>query len=81
MPMNRDWAEVAASSSGQASVSSSAHPFQALTRKHGVRCEMGRAIQMEANVKAMANVIGPSTIVAASKMYGRTVFFHKFFRS
>ena len=77
MPMNREWAGVAARHSGQASVSSSTHSFEALTRKHGVRCEMGRAIQMEAYVKAMANVVGPSTIDAASKMYGRAVFFLK----
>ena len=77
MPMDREWAGVAASRSGQASVSSSTHPFKALTRKHGVRWEMGRAIQMEAYVKAMANVVGPSTTVAASKMYGMAVFFLK----
>ena len=72
MPMNREWAGVAASRSGQASVSSSTHPFNALTRKHGVRCEMGQAIQMEAYVKAMADVVGPSTIVAASKIWWKS---------
>ena len=75
--MNREWAGVAANSSSQASVCSSAHPFKALTRKHGVRCEKGRVIQLEEYVKAMANVVGQSTTVAASKMYGRAVFFLK----
>ncbi|MGH0114783.1 UNVERIFIED_CONTAM: hypothetical protein FKN15_049657 [Acipenser sinensis] len=65
----KKWAQVAA---GEA-----AAPFKNMTRRHGVRCLIRDTLSIEAMVKAMAKVVGPSTIVAASKMYGKAVFFLK----
>ncbi|CAM4578590.1 unnamed protein product, partial [Caretta caretta] len=51
-------------------------PFPALTRKHGVRCLLVPASpHVETYVQALAKVVGPTAIVAASKMYGKVVFF------
>ncbi|CAM5133438.1 unnamed protein product [Eretmochelys imbricata] len=51
-------------------------PFLTMTRKHGVRCLLVPASpHMETYVQALARVVGPSAIVAASKMYGKVVFF------
>ncbi|CAM5127743.1 unnamed protein product [Eretmochelys imbricata] len=47
-----------------------------MTRKHGVRCLLVPASpHVETYVRAMARVVGPMAIVAASKMYGKVVFF------
>ncbi|CAM4569976.1 unnamed protein product [Caretta caretta] len=47
-----------------------------MTRKHGVRCLLVPASpHVETYVQALARVVGPTAIVAASKMYGRVVFF------
>ncbi|CAM5166173.1 unnamed protein product [Eretmochelys imbricata] len=51
-------------------------PFPSLTRRHGVRCLLVSASpHVETYVWALARVIGPTAIVAASKMYGKVVFF------
>ncbi|MGH0124199.1 UNVERIFIED_CONTAM: hypothetical protein FKN15_054122 [Acipenser sinensis] len=65
----KKWAKVAA---GEA-----AAPFKNITRRHGVRCLLKDSLSIEGFVKAMAKVVGPSAIVAASKMYGKAVFFLK----
>ena len=52
-------------------------PFSLLTRQLGVKCYAHPDMSIEACAKAMAGVVGPSAIVAASKMYGRAVFFLK----
>ena len=67
------WAKVSATTSG-AGVNSTVHPFQSLTRKHGVRCELGQTTQIEVYVSGLANVFGSSAAVAASEMCGRAVF-------
>ncbi|CAM5175447.1 unnamed protein product [Eretmochelys imbricata] len=47
-----------------------------MTRKHGVRCLLVPASpHVETYVRALARVVGRSAIVAASKMYGKVVFF------
>ncbi|XP_067419401.1 proline-rich protein 36-like [Emydura macquarii macquarii] len=85
-PLPRAYAQVAAprpaaaSSSAPAasssSISSGRGPFSTLTRKHGVRCLLVPASpHVETYVRALARVVGPSAIVAASKMYGKVVFF------
>ncbi|CAM5123046.1 unnamed protein product [Eretmochelys imbricata] len=49
-------------------------PFPTMTRKHGVRCLLVLASpHVETYVWALA--VGPSAIVAASKMYGKVIFF------
>ncbi|CAM4675717.1 unnamed protein product [Lepidochelys olivacea] len=59
-----------------AAITSSRGPLPALTRKHGVRCLLVPASpHVEAYVQALAKVVGPMAIVAASKMYGKVVFF------
>ncbi|CAM5091993.1 unnamed protein product, partial [Eretmochelys imbricata] len=59
-----------------AAITSNRGPFPALTRKHGVRCLLVPASpHVEAYVQALANVVGPMAIVAASKMYGKVVLF------
>ncbi|CAM4687987.1 unnamed protein product [Lepidochelys olivacea] len=59
-----------------AAITSSRGPFPALTRKHGVRCLLVPASpHVEAYVQALAKVVGPMAIVAASKMYGKVVLF------
>ncbi|CAM4571277.1 unnamed protein product, partial [Lepidochelys olivacea] len=51
-------------------------PFPTLTRKHGVRCLLVPASpHVETYMWALARVVGPTAIVAASKMYGKVVFF------
>ncbi|CAM4711854.1 unnamed protein product [Lepidochelys kempii] len=51
-------------------------PFPTMTRKHGVRCLLVPASHhVETYVQALARVVGPMAIVAASKMYGKVVFF------
>ncbi|XP_064410214.1 P2Y purinoceptor 3-like [Latimeria chalumnae] len=49
-------------------------PLTALTRRHGVKCFLHESLTVEAYVKAMAKVVGPSHMMAASKMYGKAVF-------
>ncbi|CAM5102266.1 unnamed protein product [Eretmochelys imbricata] len=47
-----------------------------MTRKHGVRCLLvPTSPHVETYVQALARVVGPTAIVAASKMYGKVVFF------
>ncbi|CAM5176848.1 unnamed protein product [Eretmochelys imbricata] len=47
-----------------------------MTRKHSVRCLLvPTSPHVETYVWALARVVGPSAIVAASKMYGKVVFF------
>ncbi|CAM4550976.1 unnamed protein product, partial [Lepidochelys olivacea] len=59
-----------------AAITSSRGPLPALTRKHGVRCLLVPASpHVEAYVQALAKVVGPMAIVAASKMYGKVVLF------
>ncbi|CAM5080512.1 unnamed protein product [Natator depressus] len=59
-----------------ATITSSWGPFPTLTRKHGVRCLLVPASpHVEAYLQALAKVVGPTAIVAASKMYGKVVFF------
>ncbi|KAG6930472.1 hypothetical protein G0U57_003620, partial [Chelydra serpentina] len=51
-------------------------PFPTLTRRHGVRCLLVPASpHVEPYVRALAREVGPTAIVAASKMYGKVVFF------
>ncbi|CAM4598723.1 unnamed protein product, partial [Lepidochelys olivacea] len=51
-------------------------PFLTMRRKHDVRCLLVPASpHVETYVQALARVVGPSAIVAASKMYGKVVFF------
>ncbi|CAM4566007.1 unnamed protein product [Caretta caretta] len=51
-------------------------PFPNMTRKHGVRCLLVPASpHVETYVRALARVVGPTAIAAASKMYGKVVFF------
>ncbi|CAM4646979.1 unnamed protein product, partial [Caretta caretta] len=51
-------------------------PFPTMTRKHGVRCLLVPASpHVETYVRALVRVVGPTAIVAASKMYGKVVFF------
>ncbi|CAM5096018.1 unnamed protein product [Natator depressus] len=46
-----------------------------MTRKHGVRCLLVPASpHVEKYVQALARVVGPTAIVAASKMYWKVVF-------
>ncbi|MGH0131506.1 UNVERIFIED_CONTAM: hypothetical protein FKN15_060135 [Acipenser sinensis] len=65
----KEWAKAAASKA--------APPFKNITRRHGVRCLLRDSLSIEGFVKAMAKAVGPSAIVAASKMYGKAVFFLK----
>ncbi|CAM4355485.1 unnamed protein product [Caretta caretta] len=59
-----------------ATINSGRGPFPTMTGKHGVRCLLVPASpHMETYVRALAKVVGPSAIVAASKMYGKVVFF------
>ncbi|CAM4661987.1 unnamed protein product [Lepidochelys olivacea] len=59
-----------------ATINSSRGPFPTMTRKHGVRCLLVPASpHVETYVQALARVVGPTAIVAASKMYGKVVFF------
>ncbi|CAM4460238.1 unnamed protein product [Lepidochelys kempii] len=47
-----------------------------MTRKHGVRCLLVPASpHVETYVQALARVVGPTAIVAASKMYEKVIFF------
>ncbi|CAM4620225.1 unnamed protein product, partial [Lepidochelys olivacea] len=49
-------------------------PFPTMTRKHGVRCLLVPASpHVEPYVRALVRVVGPTAIVAASKMYGKVV--------
>jgi len=52
-------------------------PFRLITKQLGVKCYAHPDMSIEACVRAMAGVVGPSAIVAASKMYGKAVFFLK----
>ncbi|XP_065262702.1 nascent polypeptide-associated complex subunit alpha, muscle-specific form-like [Emys orbicularis] len=57
-------------------VSGGLGPFPSLTRRHGVCCHLVPASpHIETYVRALARVVGPTAIVAASKMYGKAVFF------
>ncbi|CAM4603351.1 unnamed protein product [Caretta caretta] len=59
-----------------ATINSGRGPFPTMTRKHGVQCLLVPASShVETYVQALARVVGPSAIVAASKMYGKVVFF------
>ncbi|CAM5083374.1 unnamed protein product, partial [Natator depressus] len=59
-----------------ATIYSGRGPFSTMTRKHGVRCLLVPASpHVETYVRALARVVGPTAIVAASKMYGKVVFF------
>ncbi|CAM4633548.1 unnamed protein product [Caretta caretta] len=58
------------------SISGGRGPFPTLTRKHGVCCLLVPASShVETYVRALMRVVGPTAIVAASKMYGKVVFF------
>ncbi|CAM5170792.1 unnamed protein product [Natator depressus] len=83
-PRTYPWAAVApppaASSSlpptASATINSGWGPFPTMTRKHGIRCLLvPTSPHVETYVRALARVVGPSAIVAASKMYGKVVFF------
>ncbi|KAG6940218.1 hypothetical protein G0U57_018721, partial [Chelydra serpentina] len=85
-PAPRAYAQVAATpppaatSSNPPTASATIHsgrgPFPTLTRRHGVRCLLVPASpHVETYVRALARVVGPTAIVAASKMYGKVVFF------
>jgi len=52
-------------------------PFRLLNKQLGVKCYTHPDMSIEACVRSMAGVVGPSVIVAASKMYGKAVFFLK----
>ncbi|CAM5085620.1 unnamed protein product [Eretmochelys imbricata] len=59
-----------------ATINSGRGPFPTMTRKHGVRCLLLSASpHVETYVRALARVVGPLAIVAASKMYGKVIFF------
>ncbi|CAM4549333.1 unnamed protein product [Lepidochelys kempii] len=59
-----------------ATTTSGRGPFPTLTRRHGVRCLLVPASpHVETYVQALAKVVGPTAIVAASKMYRKVVFF------
>ncbi|CAM5123082.1 unnamed protein product [Eretmochelys imbricata] len=59
-----------------ATITSGRGPFPTLTRRHGVRCLLVPASPHEETyVQALVKVVGPTAIVAASKMYGKVVFF------
>ncbi|CAM5134753.1 unnamed protein product, partial [Natator depressus] len=59
-----------------ATINSGRGPFPTMTRKHGVRCLLVPASpHVETYVRALARVVEPSAIVAASKMYGKVVVF------
>ncbi|CAM5165028.1 unnamed protein product [Natator depressus] len=59
-----------------ATINSSRGPFPTMTRKHGVHCLLvPTSPHVETYVQALARVVGPTAIVAASKMYGKVVFF------
>ncbi|CAM5155421.1 unnamed protein product [Natator depressus] len=59
-----------------ATIYSGRGPFLTLTRKHGVCCLLVPASpHVETYVRVLARVVGPTVIVAASKMYGKVVFF------
>ncbi|CAM4407367.1 unnamed protein product [Lepidochelys kempii] len=59
-----------------ATINSGRGPFPTMTRKHGIRCLLVPASpHVETYVQALARVVGPTAIVAASKMYGKVVFF------
>ncbi|CAM4484487.1 unnamed protein product [Caretta caretta] len=59
-----------------ATINSGWGPFPTMTRKHGVRCLLVPTSPLvETYVWALARVVGPSAIVAASKMYGKVIFF------
>lgn len=83
-PAPRAYAQVAAAPppaatpppAASTTISSGRGPFPTLTRKHGVRCLLVPASpHVETYVRALARVVGPTAIVAASKMYGKVVFF------
>ncbi|XP_030390999.1 coiled-coil domain-containing protein 58 isoform X1 [Gopherus evgoodei] len=51
-------------------------PFPILTRKHSICCLLVPASpHVETYVQALVRVVGPTAIMAASKMYGKVVFF------
>jgi len=52
-------------------------PFRLVTKQLGVKCYAHPDMSIEACVRAMAGVVSPSVIAAASKMYGKAVFFLK----
>ncbi|CAM5093703.1 unnamed protein product [Eretmochelys imbricata] len=59
-----------------ATINSGRGPFPTMTRKHGVCCLLvPTSPHVETYVQALARVVGPTAIVAASKMYGKVVFF------
>ncbi|CAM4563308.1 unnamed protein product [Caretta caretta] len=59
-----------------ATITSGRGPFPTLTRRHGVHCLLVPASpHVETYVQALAKVVGPTAIVAASKMYGKDIFF------
>jgi len=43
-------------------------PFKLITKQLGVKCYAHPDMSIEACIRAMAGVVGPSAIVAASKM-------------
>jgi len=63
--------------SGAQAVPKTLSPFKLITKQLGVKCYTHPDMTIEACVRAMAGVVGPSAIVAASKMYGKAVFFLK----
>jgi len=50
-------------------------PFKLIMKQLGVKCYAHPDMSIEAWVRAMTGVVGPSAIVASSKMYGKAVFF------
>ncbi|CAM5112737.1 unnamed protein product [Eretmochelys imbricata] len=59
-----------------ATINSGRGPFPTMTRKHGVRCLLvPTSPHVDTYVQALARVVGPTAIVAASKMYGNVIFF------
>ncbi|CAM4550705.1 unnamed protein product, partial [Caretta caretta] len=59
-----------------ATINSGRGPFPIMTRKHGVHCLLvPTSPHVETYMQALVRVVGPTAIVAASKMYGNVVFF------
>ncbi|CAM4587037.1 unnamed protein product [Caretta caretta] len=57
-------------------INSGRGPFPTMTGRHGVRCLLvPSSPHVETYVQALVRVVGPTAIVAASKMYGKVVFF------
>ncbi|CAM4526031.1 unnamed protein product [Lepidochelys kempii] len=65
-------ASLSAPATSQNTIPSSWGPFPTLTREHGVRCLLVSASpHVEPYVQALAQVVGPTAMVVASKMFGK----------